>query len=229
MSRRLWWLALQLARVRRRRLRGRVEGAEEVIPGYARAKSFADIGCMWNIHGRLAFLAADSGAAEVVGVDYMDPTPEFLAEQSRRGSPVRFVKGDFHDPAVAAEIGEVDVVFCSGVLYHSPNPLLTLESLRGICRETLLLWTATVPEIPGVRNGCVFLPHLDERTRRMYDRFWPGHLTGVSERFDPAAGYDNWFWALSPSAVRSMLEASGFAVERQWGQPFTTSFVARRA
>jgi Methyltransferase domain len=222
-----WWLALQLARLRRRRLRGRVEGAEDVIPRYAAGKSFADVGCMWNIHGRLAFLAADSGANEVVGVDYMEPTPEFDREQSRRGSPVRFVRGDIHDPAVAAEVGNVDVAFCSGVLYHSPNPLHTLAALRGICRETLLLWTATVPELPGTRNGCVFLPHLDDRSRRMYDRLWPGHMTGVSDPFSADAGYDNWFWALSPSAVRSMIEASGFRVERQWGQPFTTSFVGR--
>lgn len=221
-------MALQRARLARRRARGSVEGAEETIARYAPGKSFADVGCMWNIHGRLAFVAAGSGATEVVGVDYMEPTPEFLAEQERRERPIRFVQGDLHEERVRAEVGQVDVLFCSGVLYHSPDPMHTLETLRGLCRETLLLWTATIPEIPGVANGCVFYPGLDERSRTMYDALWAGqHQTGISEPFEREQGYANWFWGFTPSALHSMVEAAGFRVERQWGHPFTQSLVAR--
>ena len=66
-------------------------------------------------------------AATVTGVDVMAPTAPFSAELERRGSKVRFVQGDLHEPAIVERIGRHDVVWCSGVLYHAPHPLLTLS------------------------------------------------------------------------------------------------------
>src|SRR3712207_8110158 len=59
----------------------------------------------------------------------------------------RFVCGDLHDPDVLAEAGVHDVVWCYGVLYHAPHPLLTLERLRSVCGELLLLGTELIPEV----------------------------------------------------------------------------------
>ena len=122
---------------------------EELIARHAAGRSFVDVGCMWTIHGALCFAAEDAGAARVTGVDVMGATDRFRAELARRGSKVRFVQGDLHDPATIAAVGPHDVVWCSGVLYHAPHPLLTLQRLRELTAGTLLLATETVAETAG--------------------------------------------------------------------------------
>jgi hypothetical protein len=199
---------LTAARARRRVRRGRRGGPprEELVRRFAPGRSFVDVGCMWSVDGAIAFAAADAGATRVTGVDLMAPTARFEAERARRDAQVRFVHGDVHEPATVAEVGVHDVVWCSGVLYHAPHPLLTLARLRELCGQTLLLATETLPEVPGLRGACVFYPGAD---RGLFAA--PGR-TGLDDRFDPAGSYANWWWGITPSALRGMLAATGFDV-----------------
>lgn len=199
------------------RVRARVGSAtpprETLIAQHVAGRSFVDVGCMWNIDGALCFAAEDAGAASVTGVDVMGATERFSAEHARRGSAVRFVQGDMHKPATIAEVGPHDVVWCSGVLYHAPHPLLTLERLRELTAGTLLLATETIAETPGRRDTCVIAPSRDEHPN--------------AEPADgPAAGYGPWYWGISPSALRTMLELTGFAVTEEHRTPFHVTVVA---
>ncbi len=169
---------------------------------------------MWTIHGALCFAAEDAGAASVTGVDVMAPTPQFQAEIERRASKLRFVQGDLHEPRVVSEIGRHDVVWCSGVLYHAPHPLLTLERLREITAGTLLLATETVAETPGRHNTCVIAPGRDEHPHSE-------PATAAGQGFGP------WYWGISPSALRTMLKLSGFEVVEEHRTPFHVTVVAR--
>jgi 2-polyprenyl-3-methyl-5-hydroxy-6-metoxy-1,4-benzoquinol methylase len=178
------------------------------------ARSFVDVGCMWSVNGAIAFAAEEAGASAVTGMDVMGATPEYQAEHARRGSAMRFVQGDLHDEAALAEVGVQDVVWCSGVLYHAPHPLLTLERLRSITGERLILATETIPERARRRNACVFAPE-------------PGMHPTHTEPFDPARGYVNWYWGITPSALRAMLGATGFAVEEEHLLPFHATVVAK--
>src|SRR4051794_28335794 len=176
----------------------------------ARGRSVVDVGCMWSVDGAYCFAAEEAGATGVTGVDLMPASERFEAERTRRGSGVRFVQGDVHDPAVGDEVGQHDLVWCSGVLYHASNPLLTLERLRGLCRERLVLRTASVPELPGAPGACVFSP----AGGRAYAPAAGGRRAiGLTEPFDRSEAYGNWWWGITPSALSGMLEASGFAVE----------------
>lgn len=213
----------------RRRLGGPPPDRELLVRELAPGRSFLDVGCMWSVSGRIAFVAEESGASAVTGVDFMDRSPAFDAEHERRRSNVRFVQGDLHDPATLDRAGKHDVVWCSGVLYHAPHPLLTLERLRSVCGERLILSTEALPEIPGLRGGCVFYPGLDDRARRAYRRVPGGRAVGLTEPYDPAEGYGNWFWGITPSALLGMLRASGFEQERVVRSPFHLAVVARAA
>jgi hypothetical protein len=201
------------------RLRSRLSRAapprEALVAEHVEGRSFADVGCMWEIHGGIAFAAEDAGASEVSGMDVMGQTPEFQAEHKRRGSKVRFVQGDLHDELALARLGKHDVVWCSGVLYHAPHPLLTLERLREVTGTTLLLATETLPERLRQRNVCVFAPE-------------PGTHPTHTEPFDPERGYVNWYWGITPSALRAMLGATGFRVDQEHRTPFHTTVVARK-
>ena len=180
---------------------------------------------MWGISGHFCFLAEDSGAREVTGVDVMHPTEEFRAKKSSKNSRIRFVEGDFHDPVIQSEIGVCNVVLCSGVLYHVPNPLETILDLRKICDEVLILATAVIPEME-IKNAAVFWPNLDEHERRLWNRRL-GTQVGITTPYDPSEGYGNWIWGLSPSAIVSMLKIAGFTVEQHKVTSFGAVFVCR--
>ncbi|MEJ7785327.1 MAG: class I SAM-dependent methyltransferase [Solirubrobacteraceae bacterium] len=181
------------------RSKTRTPPREELIAQHVAGRSFLDVGCMWSVDGALSFAAEDAGATAVTGLDVMGETPAFRTEHERRGSTVRFVQGDLHDEATIAAAGPHEVVWCSGVIYHAPHPVLTLERLRALTTRTLLLATETIPEIRRHPRATVFAPE-------------PGSHPAHTEPFDPARGYVNWWWGLTPSAVLAMVEAAGFAV-----------------
>jgi 2-polyprenyl-3-methyl-5-hydroxy-6-metoxy-1,4-benzoquinol methylase len=197
----------------RRRLASATPPREELVAEHAPGRSFADIGCMWKVNGAIAFAAEAAGAIEVAGMDVMAPTPEYEAEHARRASRVRFVEGDLHDPAALAELGTHEVVWCSGVIYHAPHPLLTLERLRSITGSALLLATEVIPEIRRHPRACIFAPP-------------PGIHPAHTQPFDPAQGYGNWYWGITRSALLAMLEATGFAIANEHRTPFHTTVVA---
>ena len=169
---------------------------------------------MWSVHGALCFAAEDAGAASVTGVDLMAPSERFEAQREQRRSAVRFVQGDVHDPAVVAQVGIHDVVWCSGVLYHAPHPLLTLERLRELTGGTLLLATETVPETPGRPGTCVIAPGSHEHPE-------------ARPPAGPGAGYAPWYWGITPSALRRMLGLTGFDVVEEHRTPLHATVVAR--
>ncbi|HUZ29790.1 MAG TPA: class I SAM-dependent methyltransferase [Solirubrobacteraceae bacterium] len=221
---RLWTL---WARLRQRHAWRRGVRREELVQRFASGRTFADVGAMWQVDGAIAFLAEQCGARAITAVDLMAPTGAYAAEHARRSSGVRFVEGDVHDPAVVAEIGPHDVVWCSGVLYHSPNPLLTLQRLRSITTETLILATETIPEVPGLAGACVFWPGLAQRDRRLHARARPSvKAVGLDSAFEPWQSYEAWWWGISRTALRGMLLASGFEVREEYGGPLHATVIA---
>jgi hypothetical protein len=183
---------------------------------------------MWGIDGRIAFVAEEAGASRVTAVDVTDPTPAYEREHERRSSQVRFVNADLHDADLRERVGAHDVVFCAGVLYHSPNPILALARLRELTLERLILQSACIPELPGVAHGVVFLPGLPDSDRALY-RIWGSEAAKRVGRLpDGVDEYGPWWWGLTRSAVRAMAETAGFAVDDEIsGSEFSLTMLAR--
>jgi hypothetical protein len=205
------------------------------IAEHAPGRSFADIGGLF-IDGRLSFEAEDAGAAAVTLFDAGDReyAPEYLAEHERRGSKVRYVQGDLHDDTALAQVGPHDIVWCTGVLYHTPNPVHQLMQLREITRGLLYLGTHTIAEVPGVPQACLYYPHLDAGARGAIARahYNPDGCLGVGPPVDerPMHGYANFWWGITPSALRAMLRTARFEIvaePRIHGSPFYVDLVAR--
>jgi hypothetical protein len=113
------------------------------------------------------------------------------------------------------------------VLYHHPSPFDLLVALRQICRTTLILRTSTIPEVNGLPNAAVFFPMLTPDDRRVWQLASLGlrHQAGISNDFDATQGYGNWFWGLTPSCLRSLLQVAGFRVDEQWGEAFAQTMI----
>src|SRR5262245_17672979 len=203
----------------------------DLVRQEVRGKSFADIGCMWGISGEYSFVAEQGGARSVIGVDVIEPTEAFERRHRELGSAMEFIRGDGVSPAVMAKIGQIDVVLCAGVLYHHPSPYHMLVSLREMCRETLILGSATIPESRAIRQAAVYYPRLPENDRRIWDvakRHGGGRRWAINIPYDPSVGFSNWFWGLTPSCITAMVETAGFRVEETHApHPFARVFLCR--
>lgn len=232
-------------RVRRRRSGTRppksewIAGQLEWIRANATGRSFADVGGVWMREGEVAFTAEEAGATAVTLFDVGDPDLTAIpAKVAERGSQLRYVQGDLEDPRSVAEVGPHDVVWCTGVLYHTPNPVKQLMHLREITGELLYLGTLTLPEIPGFPQACIYYPYLDAEERRPYaagadwDPRVPEGLLAIGTEFDerPMMGYGNCWWGMTRSALRAMLRTARFEVieeRRIFPSPYLSEFVCR--
>jgi hypothetical protein len=209
--------ALLRRRLRRKQATEEQERRGRFIREYVPGRSFVDVGGMYGIDGDVAFQAEAAGATRVTLFDSLDPTPRFLERHRAQGSAIRTVQGDLEDPVSMQKVGEHDVVYCSGVIYHTPNLLLQLTHLHSITREHLLLGSATIPEIPGVPQACVYYPFLEAHDRAPWARGWrhdPEHAIGVGTAFDPRPmyGHANCWWGITPSALRAMVRSARFEI-----------------
>jgi hypothetical protein len=196
----------------------------QFIDQYAPGRSFADIGGLFQLHGEVALRAHRAGATQVTVFDCGDESYGGFAERRREAGPtVRFVQGDLEEGRSLERIGSHDIVWCTGVIYHTPNPVLQLMHLRAITRELLYLGTHTIPEIPGFAQACIYYPYLPARERRVHARpHWDADkLYAVGTPFDdvPMRGYGNFWWGLTPSALRAMLASARFEVVEEIRQP----------
>lgn len=190
---------------------------------HSKGKAVVDVGCMWGVTGDYSFLAEQSGASRVIGVDIYPAMPAFLEKKSTRNSRVTFVQGDINDPNTTAAIrgelqddkrnpdGLADIVFCSGVLYHVPDPVYTVRQLGSLLQEDgqLILNTMTIPE-QAIPCSAVLLSGLDAGALARLAMGRQG--VGLTSTFEPDKGYANWVWGMSASCVREILRISGFVV-----------------
>jgi hypothetical protein len=189
---------------------------------------------MWGVDGEFALRAAAAGAAAVTLFDGGEPTPRFLERAAQQQASIRCVQGDLEDPLSVREIGPHQIVWCTGVVYHTPNPLAQLMHLRQITSELLFLGSSTMPEIPGFPQACMFYPQMSARDRAPLARGVPNpaRAIGLGTAFDgrPMYGHGNWWWGLTPSALRAMLMTARFEVieeVRVPQYPWAVQFIAR--
>jgi len=173
-------------------------------------KTCLDIGCS---SGFFSLKLKELGARYVLGVDH--------GEQTRAMEQARFAAGcvglsvDFRPMSVydVKTLGQqFDLVLFMGVFYHLRHPLLALESIREICRGTLLIQTITTPHESGSYEICPAPQSVDSglRADELNEpnfpllRFVEGGLDGDSSC---------WF-VPNINAVLGLLRSSGFKPDR---------------
>lgn len=208
------------------------DNRRRLVKSLAPGKSFADIGGMYGVSGELAFVAEESGASRVVLFDAMDPSDDFVDRHARTNSGIEFYQGDLHDAPAVEALGTFDVVWCSGVLYHSPNPLLQLMLLRRLTKETMVLGNLVIPELPNFEQACLFYPGISTRSQETFAKKLGGkeRFPGMASPFDTLENFafGNMWWGFSPSALRSMMRFTGLdCVEEYQYTPGALDIVAK--
>ncbi len=195
-------------------------------------KSFADIGGLWGTVNEKVSVAHAYGARTLTMIDVSPADSELwtlFAQRQRtlRLPTVECVSADVLTLAEADPCPQFDVVHCSGVLYHMPEPVRFLRALRSISREALVLTSAItatrvtgqkgVLEIPAAAMLCI--PALQGREREIVQSYWQGVVGdgafGLTQQVAEwsVTDFGPWWWLPTVEALRAMCEVAGFRYE----------------
>ena len=202
------------------------DAQEDLIRRYAPGRSFVDIACLWVVEGAAAFLAESVGASPVTAMDKWPATEGYEATHARLGSAVRFVQGDLHDTSTVEAIGVHDVVWCSGLLYHTHDPVRIVAHLSELTGRYLILGSKTTPAVPGLPGVAVYYPGLPPAGRAVYQPT----AGALAEPFNAATFGVNWYWGLTPDAMSSIVRSVGSfdlveSVELPWLGRFDDTYL----
>lgn len=149
-------------------------------------KRALDLGCADGAHS----LSMAKWGAEVTAIDVFTEDFRNVSFLSKIFDvDIRYVQSTIYE----FQDEPYDIVLALGVLYHLEHPLLGLQCLNKLCKETLLI-ESHVEEDSMFRNND-------------YCKFWPG--TGLND--DPS----NW-WTPTRSCLIKMLNSCGFEVEKEF-------------
>jgi hypothetical protein len=205
--------------------------ADEVIASYVKGGSFADVGGLWGLVNEKITVAVKAGCHTATMIDMTPMGHRFWNDFDERAKSAgvteyRKLQGNLDDPALSDKAGTFDFVYCSGIIYHVPNPLYTLTRLHALTTRKLLLVSMTVPErvvtdvgdISFAGGRTVFLPAVDESTKEILARYFQAlgiNLAGISDDQNPwtsLSAYGPWWWLWTPDTLSAMLRSTGFRV-----------------
>jgi hypothetical protein len=209
----------------------------EVVSG----KSFLEVGGLWGAVNEKATVAFQAGASEIAALDIWESGSEWWEKFRERCEALGLNKvaehiGSIDNVEFIRNIGQYDVVHCSGVLYHCPNPFLTLRNLHFVSRDFVILTSAVMP--PSISNelgqinfdddSAVLVPAIVDSKRRIVDKYiiqrYGGGAYGVNSPVDAwffdggAPNYGPWWWLWSAGYLRSMALCAGFALVKEGSQ-----------
>jgi hypothetical protein len=221
----------------------------DIAPG----RSFVDIGGIgeWSLHERvsqaLAAGAASATMADILpaGSDYWRFFHDKMAGLGiGRDAYGSHAGVDVTRPDLAERLPAFDVVHCTGILYHCPDPVAALHNLRRATGRWLIVNTIICP--PRIENAAgtlalpdgaaLFLPGLSEAERDVLRLRYREHLgwspdygldyvaprPGTPGADMPHMAADGglsclpYWWLFSPNAFRALLRTLGLAIRDEW-------------
>lgn len=184
------------------------------IPEDLTGKRVLDVGA-WD--GFWTFEALKRGASRVVAIDDFSDFLGALTVEKRKAwqtfdtcreilgySEQQCQRFDMSVYDVTKELlGEFDIVFCFGTLYHLRHPLLALDKLAALCREEIYVESAILDDFSPYQGG---LKH-GYAGNQMVMEFYPGKQYGDNDT--------NW-WVPTLACLGYMVRAGGFRTAEGW-------------
>ena len=184
------------------------------IPADLTGKRVLDVGA-WD--GFWTFEALKRGASQVVAIDDFSDFLGKLTTETRKAwqtfdtcreilgySEQQCSRFDMSVYDVSEELlGQFDIVFCFGTLYHLRHPLLALDKLAALCREEIYVESAILDDFSPYRGG---LKH-GYSDGQMVMEFYPGKQYGENDT--------NW-WVPTLACLGHMVRAAGFKTAEGW-------------
>jgi hypothetical protein len=203
---------------------------DEYIARVVSGKTFGEVGGLWGTVYEKVSVAHAHGATALTMIDVTPKNGDLWVKFRQRlaelgTANVREISRDICAINDQDLVKPFDVVHCSGVLYHHPNPLSMLAALRRITRQHLVLTSAVTQtvienecgryEIPP--SGVLFVPALSDGERAIMKAYWQKQgvsALGLTERcaFD-VNEFAPWWWLPTPTAMTAMCQVVGFKLQ----------------
>ena len=213
-------------------------------------KSFADVGGLWGTVNEKVSVAHAGGARTLAMVDITPPGnvlwERFEERRQHLQLPeVQAISGDVQTLVETSPGLQFDVVHCSGVLYHMPEPIHLLSALRKITGEYLILTSTvtatTVKNDQGVLHippgAVLFLPALRAEERAILKAYWQKFVGDEALGLTTEAAawslsdFAPWWWLFTPQALEALCRAAGFHCQERaflWHQNSYAQLLAVR-
>lgn len=206
------------------------------LASISRDCTFADVGGLWGTVNEMASVALQAGAAHATMIDIQHPGNNWWQAFDDRMAGMGLsnyscIHADATLEGFRERVGVYDVVHCSGMIHHLPDPFTLILNLRRIAREHLILTSMYIPDVIkndagrlDLRGGGIVLAHAmtDLKKRAVMRRHFEtlglqvGGITApLTEPLVLEDGRGNtspWWWLMTPPLLRSMLEIAGFDV-----------------
>ena len=205
---------------------------QRLVPG----QSFMDIGGLWGTLNEKVSVALRAGAASATMAD-IAPLDHSLWKDFDAHCQQMGVHGynkarlDIVEPGPALASLRHDVVHCSGIIYHLPDPFRMLGNLRRLTAGHLIITSMVVPE--QIRNhhgslafpadAAAYVPSLGEETRAVIAEHFRSagvSIGGITQPMeepwlwpDGSPNFGPWWWLMSPPFLRGLIRSAGFAIE----------------
>lgn len=210
--------------------------------------SFADVGGLWRCINEKIFVAHKAGANSLTMIDIMAEEDTAWQQFKLRMAELGIVNyhcisADVCDPGLIEKTGQIDVVHCAGVIYHTPNPMLMLQRLAGLAKKTIIL--SSFIQKYRIRNsagnytmpksGVLFIPALDAQEKKIIRKYWqeivPFSMKGITHEVEYKINdFESWWWLPTQEAMLAMCEAVGLRVldySVYWGDNMITILLGR--
>lgn len=198
-------------------------------------KSFADIGGLWGTVNEKISVAIKAQAKRAAMIDI---TPlnhkvwqEFHNHCSNMGiTNYDSLQADVTRQNLSEKIGKFDVIHCSGIIYHVPDPFSLLLNLHSVVKEYLILSSMTIPSVIVTDDGSLTLagglaysvPLLNKAQKKFFATYFNNkklniaHINGklVENWINPnnCPKFGPWWWLWTPDYLKNMLEICRFEV-----------------
>ena len=207
-----------------------IDNRDKLIASAVKGRSFVDVGPLWLTQHEKLSVANQYGASSIAALDQFPKSSEWWKKLRD--------KLDFPYDEISVDLmeykGSFDVVYCSGVLYHAPCPLTTLQKLYSMTDEVLILTTIYTEDVLESPFGCLeipssgmlFLPALTSLefsiVKHVMSDTTPPQVWGVTEHVPPERWQYNswyWWWLFTMNCVEAMIKVVNFRITQKIVQP----------
>lgn len=212
------------------------------IENVANGNTFVDVGGLWGTVNERVTAAVKSGALSTTMID-MQPEGNYLWEafygRCRENGVIcdKSIVANLDDPLFPSQVGMFDVVHCSGIIYHCPNPLYTISQLARITRKYLIVASSVIPttinnsegSISLEDNSALFAPAMTDKQKKIVNRYFAevGANDIFSEQLrysliedDDDSIYSPWWYLFTPNYFSGLLKVCGAEIvdsAYEWG------------
>ncbi len=201
---------------------GLADVRDRYIAQVVSGRSFVDVGGLYEIVKERVSVAHAHGAAELALID-IAPAGAAIWDDMRRHLAAKRIE---QCRLISADVLQLrserfDVVYSSGIFYHTPSPLHYLDALRRMAREHVVLASTIVPErIPGPVDiihppgSMLYLPGVAPDRRAQVAAFFAqcGRPDIFAGGADPLHDHFGVYWLPTVGALVAMCRDVGLEV-----------------